>query len=184
MKPARFPAVAIYALWSMTAQAEVLAGDKAISLADADGNPIIVGQIRFEPAEEGWNYAITWDEVVFANHFLSMRPFRCLEGDDTHWCHVPYPYENRRRITESDLTDLEYDLLFLWKGATEYGINLWNGIYYRMEIDGERLVGHLHEIDMGTLSAPPENGNLRPIVESDLHIAEPESHWLPFVVIE
>ena len=122
--------------------------------------------------------------VSYGDHFLSMRPFKCLEGKAKYWCRVPYPYENRHVVSAGDLTDLEYDLLFLWKGATEYGINMWNGVYYRLEIEGTRLVGRLHEVDMDPLGVPPEAGNLRPIVAKDLHEADPDGHWLPVLVIE
>ena len=53
-----------------------------------------------------------------------------------------------------------------------------------MKIDGDRLVGAIHELDMDKLSAPPEKGNLRPLLEEDLEPGEPESHWLPKLVIE
>ena len=79
--------------------------------------------------EHGYRMAL--NEEVFSDHFLSMRPFKCLESPEKHWCYVPYPYEISRKVSADDLTDLEYDLLFVWKGATEYGINLWNGVYYR-----------------------------------------------------
>ena len=120
----------------------------------------------------------------FEDHFLSMRPFRCLEGPERHWCHVPYPYEIERNISDT-LTDLEYDFLFIWKGATEYGINMWNGVYYKLEAEPSgRLVGVLHELDMNLLSVPPEDGVTRPLKPGDLHESEPESHWLPRMIIE
>ena len=113
-----------------------------------------------------------------------MRPFKCLEGSTKYWCRVPYPYENRRLVTADDLTDLEYDLLFIWKGATEYGINMWNGVYYQLRTDGSVIIGALNEMDMDKLSAPPDDGNLRPIREVDLEPGEPESHWLPKLLIK
>lgn len=128
-------------------------------------------------------YDLTLREAPFSDHFLSMRPFKCLTGPDKHWCYVPYPYENARDIS-GELTDLEYDLLFIWKGAGEYGINMWNGVYYVLsDVDG-RLTGTMHEMDMDILSAPPDPGNLRPIRDKDLELAEPDSHWLPKLVIE
>nr|MDJ0640618.1 hypothetical protein [Paracoccaceae bacterium] len=117
------------------------------------------------------------------DHFLSMRPFKCLEGPEKHWCHVPYPYEIRRDLS-ADLTDLEYDFLFLWKAATDYGIDTWNGVYYRLEADGAGFAGTLHELDLGQLAVPPAAGELRPIAEKDLHEADPESHWLPRLIVE
>ncbi|MEM1077710.1 MAG: hypothetical protein AAGI09_04205 [Pseudomonadota bacterium] len=128
-------------------------------------------------------YDLTLRDAPFSDHFLSMRPFKCLAGAEKHWCYVPYPYENVRNIG-ADFTDLEYDLLFLWKGAGEYGINMWNGVYYKIEAEGDRLVGVMHEMDMDILSAPPAPGNLRPVREMDLEPADPDSHWLPRLVIE
>jgi len=140
-----------------------LEGEKAIKLSQADGSILPVASIRFFPKDNATAYEITWDDTRFGEHFLSMRPFKCLESSEKHWCRVPYPYENKRTISAADLTDLEYDLLFVWKGATEYGINLWNGVYYKLTVEGNQLIGRLHEMDMDKLGVPPEAGNLRPI---------------------
>lgn len=175
---------AFYLIAALSAMAGPLDGTKEISLLDSEGGRIVIGTVTFTPEGDARAYKIEWAEAPFSDHFLSMRPFRCLEGPAKHWCQVPYPYENNHRVSAGDLTDLEYDLLFLHKGATEYGIDMWNGVYYRLSQDGDRLTGTLHEMDMGQLSAPPEGGNLRPITEKDLHESDPESHWLPRVVIE
>lgn len=159
-------------------------GEKTVSLVDQRGGLHPVATVVFTPAETGSSYTIEWRDDVFTDHFLSMRPFKCLEGAQKHWCRVPYPYEIRRVVSEGDLTDLEYDLLFVWKGATEYGINLWNGVYYELESEDGRLVGTLHEMDMDKLGVPPEAGNPRPIRDVDLEEGYPESHWLPGLVIE
>ena len=148
-------------------------------LESGGGDRIEVARITLD----GTRYEIDWADAPFADHFLSMRPFRCIEGPEKHWCHVPYPYEIRRDIAE-DLIDLEYDFLFIWKGAGEYGIDTWNGVYYRLEDEGEQLIGRLHEIDMNVLSAPPPEGDLRPVREMDLEPGDPEGHWLPRLVIE
>ncbi|MGB0506456.1 MAG: hypothetical protein ACPGGK_09700 [Pikeienuella sp.] len=128
-------------------------------------------------------YDVSMRDEEFADHFLSMRPFKCLEGSEKTWCHVPYPYEIKRDISE-ELTDLEYDFLFLWKGKTEYGINMWNGIYFQIEQKNGVLHGTLHEMDMDLLSAPPDAGVLRPLREQDIHESDPDSHWLPLMIIE
>ena len=171
-------------LWAGAAAADPLAGEKVLKMVEADGTAHVVGSVMFGQGAGGKGYSVSWDEGRFGDHFLSMRPFKCLEGAEKHWCHVPYPYAIRREVSEDDLTDLEYDLLFLWKGATEYGINMWNGVYYILEVEGDRLVGQLHEVDMEPLGVPPEEGDLRPIRPGDLHEADPEGHWLPMVVIE
>lgn len=158
-----------------------LADNKTVYLAPASGDPVKIAEVTFA---EDRSYTIKMAEASFEDHFLSMRPFRCLEGPNKHWCHVPYPYEIHRNISD-DLTDLEYDFLFVWKGSTEYGINMWNGVYYKLQPDGDgRFVGILHEMNMDVLSAPPEQGVLRPLKPSDLHESDPESHWLPRLIIE
>ncbi len=98
------------------------------------------------------------------------------------WCHVPYPYEIKRDISVEP-TDLEYDFLFLWKKAGSYGIDMWNGVYYELSEQDGNLVGSLHEMDMNVLSVPPEAGVLRPLKPTDLELGDPDSHWLPKLVI-
>lgn len=165
--------------------ADILEGKRTISLVDGTGTKVVVGEVEFQPLGAGASYRLAFDDAPFADHFLSMRPFKCVEGPEKYWCHVPYPYDIRRQVTTNDLTDLEYDLLFLWKGATEYGINMWNGVYYKLEAEPSgRLVGVLHELDMNLLSVPPEDGVTRPLKPGDLHDSEPESHWLPRMIIE
>ena len=153
---------------------------RQVYLEAQDGQRIKIAVIDMTESGE---YTIEMADAPFTDRFLSMRPFRCLEGPEKHWCHVPYPYEIARNVHE-DLTDLEYDFLFIWKGATEYGINTWNGVYYKLAEEDGRLIGTLHEMDMDLLSAPPDSGNLRPVQAGDLHETDPDSHWLPRMVIE
>ena len=177
-------AVATTLAWSGAVTADPLAGERVVRLLEADGTAHTVGVVTFDQGVEGKGFSIEWDDGKFGEHFLSMRPFKCLEGPERFWCRVPFPYELRREVSADDLTDLEYDLLFLWKGAGEYGINMWNGVYYRLAVEGDRLVGRLHEVDMEPLGVPPEDGELRPIRVVDLHEADPDGHWLPMIVIE
>jgi hypothetical protein len=174
----------VYLLAAVTAFADPLSGRKQISLIDGAGEKLVIGEMTFTRENGVTSYKIDWRDAPFGNHFLSMRPFRCLEGPAKHWCYVDYPYDIHRQVSADDLTDLEYDLLVIHKGATEYGINMWNGVYYRLERDGERLIGQMHEMDMGILAVPPESGDLRPIKPKHLHETDPEGHWLPRVVIE
>ena len=119
---------------------------------------------------------------------MSMRPFKCLhdEPSDRDLCHLPYPYENRRFITKSDLTDLEYELLFIRRKATDYGIDPWYGSYYQLHWESEqRIIGKMTEVDLDILASPPDENHLRPISDDQLtEIDEPEKFWLPGMVIE
>ena len=167
-----------------SAHGSELAGEKRLRLVDGEGSEIDVGTVRFTQAGDTARYEIDWAYDKFGEYFLSMRPFKCLEGPEKLWCRVPYPYEIRREVSAEDLTDLEYDTLFIWKKASEYGINMWNGVYYRFEMTDEGLIGTLHEIDMDVLSAPPDDGNLRPVGEFDIELGDAESHWLPELRIQ
>lgn len=156
------------------------AGDsRRVFLEATDGARIEVATLF---VDEGL-YTLDWNAPAFSDHFLSMRPFRCIDGPDKTWCHVPYPYAIRRDIG-ADLTDLEYDFLFVWKGRGEYGIDMWNGVYYVIEATGDGYVGQMHEMNMDILAVPPEPGEMRPIGRQDLEPADPEGHWLPRLVIE
>ena len=179
-----FLGVAAALATSTAVQSADLSGKKQIKLVEINGKTHTVAEIEFTRSVSGSTYKIEWKDERFGDHFLSMRPFKCLEGPAKYWCRVPYPYEIKRQVSGTDLTDLEYDLLFIWKGAKEYGINMWNGVYYKLTAQDGKLTGTINEMDMDKLSAPPDDGNLRPIREQDLEPGEPESHWLPKLVIE
>jgi hypothetical protein len=154
-----------------------------IVLHPSQGEAITIGQLQLTQDQVGFLAKVELADERFSDQFLSMRPFKCLEGDSEWYCYLPYPYENPRTITPDDLTDLEYDLLFIRKTPTEYGINPWNGVYYKLRWEDEAIVGDLHEVDMDILAAPPDDGVLRPIGEADLTPGEPDQHWLPRVTI-
>ena len=61
---------------------------------------------------------------------------------------------------------------------------MWNGVYYQLEDTGGEIKGTLHEMNMDVLSVPPDAGEMRPIRETDLEPGEPDSHWLPVLIIE
>ena len=176
-------ALVLTGLFGPAAFAGSLEGTKTIRLHPVDGEPITVAEVAFLAGSDG-TYSLRYDDTLFADHFLSMRPFKCLEGTEKLWCRVPYPYEIKRQASDNDLTDLEYELMFVWKNQGEYGIDLWNGVYYALAADGDRLVGTMHELDMNVLASPPEDGNLRPVTEDDLEEADTDSHWLPKLTIE
>jgi len=144
------------AFWlnTLAAQGAVAQEVRQAFLKDREGQLTNIADITVAQDD---TYSVAMNNDAFSEHFLSMRPFKCLDGSDKTWCHVPYPYEIARDISD-DLTDLEYDFLFLWKGRTDYGINMWNGIYYRIERTETGFHGTLHEMDMDLLSAPPEGG--------------------------
>jgi hypothetical protein len=165
--------------------AELPSGVKTIRLVPAAGAPINLGTVSFAGEGPARTITVRFDESLFHDHFLSMRPFKCLEGPDKFYCHLPYPYDSEGVVTVGDLADLEYALLFVHKKPTEYGINLWNGVYYKLALEeGGRITGSLYEVDMDVLASPPPTGEMRPIKPGDLNPAALEKQWLPRVVIE
>jgi len=142
-----------------------------------------IGQIKFTATNGGYNYEFKLNEDKFEKQFLSMRPFDCMQKPKIMICHLPYPYKNNRFISEDDMTDLEYDILFLHKYPGEYGINAYNGIYYQMKMTDKGIEGQLHDVDMNELKIPPEEGNLRPVTPDMLYDASPTKHWFMNVLI-
>lgn len=153
-------------------------GSKTISLVAADGTRQDIGHMTFTAiAGETAAFDVQLDAAEFSDEFLSMRPFRCLSGRKEMWCHLAYPYDLKRQITASDLGDLEYALLFLFKPPAEYGIDAWNGLYFTLSLaDDGSITGKLHEADFNVLASPPEAGVVRPILASALTAVGNDAH--------
>ena len=137
-----------------------------IYLIDQAGDEWGIGTVEFSSTgENDENYAInvSIEGPAFSDQFLSMRPFNCLAESSEWFCHLPYTYELNRTVTENDLTDLEYQLLFVWKSPKDFGIDAWNGIYYKLsKQDDGSLFGELLQGDLNVLASPPES-NTYPI---------------------
>ncbi len=154
-----------------------------ILLQNHQGESRDLGTLELSDETDGMHYRINWDDSRFENHFLSMRPFKCLPHPTQLVCHLPYLYKIRRIIRDNDLTDLEYDMLFLHKTPQEYGINAWNGLYFKFRRTDNGFEGQLRETDLNVLQAPPVDGNLRPIDPEELYEAS-DKHWPRRIVIE
>jgi hypothetical protein len=152
-------------------------GTKTISLIAADGTRQVIGHVTFETVKDATTFDVQIDAPEFSDEFLSMRPFRCLPDAKEMWCHLAYPYELKRLITAADLTDLEYALLFLFKPPAGYGIDAWNGLYFKLALaDDGVIVGGLNESDFNVLASPPEKGVTRPIAASALTAVADDAH--------
>jgi hypothetical protein len=170
---------------STPALAELPSGVKQILLLPANGAAVHLGQVAFAGDGDSRRFVVTLDQRLFKDHFLSMRPFKCLEGKEKFYCHLPYPYPVKGVITGTDLSDLEYSLLFVQKEPEAYGINLWHGIYYKMDLgDDGRIGGVLHDVDMDLLASPPPADEMRPIKHADISPSPPDANWLPILSIE
>ena len=139
--------------------------DAGIYLVDSDQTETKIGEVSFTAAENDKSaVVVNMDNSVFTEHFLSMRPFRCLEGEAEWFCYLEYPYDLRSVVTPDDLSDLEYQLLFIRKAPAEFGIDAWNGLYYqlKLELDGT-ITGQLLEGDLNSLQSPPAEKYAKPV---------------------
>jgi len=161
-------------------------GQKTVTLISHDGTRKDVATVTFKPGSQPGIVAfdVKLIDAPFQDEFLSMRPFRCLPDTNEMWCHLAYPYANKREISASNLQDLEYDLLFLFKPPKGYGIDAWNGLYFKLELQSDTgITGKLYETDMNVLAVPPDAGVLRPITHNALSEVEPDAHRFATVEI-
>lgn len=155
-----------------------------IYLVDQQGVELPLGVVEFSATEtDATGFQVELDSEKFVDQFLSMRPFRCLTDPAEWFCHLPYPYELNNTITATDLTELEYQLLFIWKSSSSFGIDAWNGVYYSLawQDDGS-LLGTLLQGDLNILAHPPEP--LSHPIDLDEFIAEDaRSRLYPSLII-
>ena len=160
---------------------------RTIYLVDSGGGTLEIGKLMLTPLPGDptrHTFKIAFADAKFTEKFLSMRPFRCIDGTDQTVCHLPYPYSLDNVISDDDLHGLEYRLLFLHKGPTEYGIDACNGHYYRlMRAEDGSFVGHLHTADFNVLAVPPEAGQARPRGYGDIDPAEAGKDRFPTMLI-
>ncbi len=143
-----------------------------------------VASIVFTAIDRGMDYRIDMNEKRFGDYFLSMRPFKCMTDKVDMLCHLAYPYEMKRHITDQNLTALEYDFLFIRRKPIDYGINPWNGLYYRIHKQGDDYIGQAYEVDLDILAVPPPESDPFPVKSVDLHEIDPEQLWLPQLLIK
>lgn len=165
------------------ALADVEPGEKAVVLESPGGETVRIGTMLVSKANGRYQFKVEMDETKFSDQFLSMRPFKCIDGSPMY-CHLAYPYTISNRFSDADMIDLAYTFLFITKSKTEYGINPYNGRFYSFrELDGA-LVGDVHAVDLDILAVPPEEGNLRPIGAEQLDTLQPESERFPRIRIQ
>lgn len=129
-----------------------------VYLVDQQGVEQAIGEVTFSAGDsDATGVLFELDETRFEDHFLSMRPFRCLTESREWFCYLPYPYDIARTITLDQLSDLEYQLLFIWKSPKTFGIDAWNGVYYQLNLeDNGTFTGRLLQGDLNVLAEPPE----------------------------
>lgn len=158
-----------------------LAGMRTVTLHGYGGVTKVIGTVTFTSDGDGWHFAFKRDPAAFEERFLAMRPFGCIDGEAVSLCH--FPYAAPQRITATDLTDLEYQLMFLQKPRASVSLDPENGVYYQMRLIGDRIEGTLREVDMDPIVAP-DGYQARPIKPADLYAVDLSGKWLPRLTIE
>lgn len=165
-----------------SAQIAALTGSKTIWLTNAQGEKVQWGTVVFEPPSGGKQKFAVNPSPELKEHFLAMRPFKCLAGARQQLCWFPYT-QVAQEIVGNDYTPLEYALMFLHTKPHALHVNSGNGLYYRLTRTDRGLVGQLHDVDMDPIVVPRADRE-RPIKPAMLSLAEPLSHWLPVLLIE
>lgn len=155
-----------------------------VYLSNSSGEQYLIGSLEAEGKEQGAEFKFSLRKQSFGDYFLSMRPFECLESDGRMMCYLPYPYEKPTVFGDAEMRPLEYDLLFIQRQKKDYGIDPWNGLYYKLSWQDGVLKGEAHAVDLNVLASPPEDGIVYPLDEDDLHPLESDQLWLPDLVIE
>jgi hypothetical protein len=168
----------------LPAMAWELAGTKTIQLHGRDGQRTSLGTVTFEPKGDKTAFSVKLDAERLKDFFLSMREFKCLEGNGEILCHVPYPYANPATVSATDLAWLEHALLFLFKLPKDFGAKWWNGIYYRLSLTEQGLVGVPEAIDLNQISAPPTDRSIPPYGPSERSKLAPDARWFGKLTIE
>jgi len=169
--------------WSFAAEFPDNAG---IFLVDANQQETKIGDVSFTSAGNGkTSVQLNIDTGgPFTEHFLSMRPFRCIEGETEWFCYLEYPYDLRSVITKDDLSDLEYQLLFIRKTPSEFGIDAWNGLYYKLELENDRsITGKLLEGDLNSLQSPPADKYAKPVDLNEFIVGDIAKRLYPMLKI-
>jgi hypothetical protein len=159
------------------------AGVKDIVLHGEDGKAVVIGTVTFTPDGDKSRFAIAFDDSKFAEYFLSMREFKCVEGPDI-LCHVPYPYANPGTITADDPTWLEHALLFFYKRPKDYGAKMTQGLIYALTPTPGGFAGIAHSIDLDEIAVPPDD-LAKPFFTGDHRYAlQPGTRWFESLTIE
>jgi hypothetical protein len=159
-------------------------GVKSIVAVTADNTKTPIGTVEFKPEADGVGFKVALNKQLFTDYFLSMREFKCLPADKEISCYVPYPYQHPAKIKADDLAWLEHNLLFLYKIPSEYGANLWNGVYYEFQERDAVLVGVPKAVDLNEIAAPPSDTSIPPFSKETRGELAADARWLKEIIIE
>ncbi len=161
-----------------------MVGKKSIYLHDQTGAKTLTGLITFKPESSQVGYTIDWDHKLMKDHFLSMREFKCVEGQVEILCQVPYPYKHPQSFSKDNYQWLEHSLLFMFKTPKNFGAVLWNGIYFKLELGANGFRGEPQAIDLNLIAAPPDRLDVPPYGVGERNPTEKGARWFTHLTIE
>jgi hypothetical protein len=166
---------------------EKLEGQKSILLSNPNGEQVTIGTVEFTPLNsESKAFKVTLAEDRMQEYFLAMRPFKCVSGTTQQYCLFPVSNEPAV-ISKTDLTTLEYQLMFMKTKPNALHVNPFNGLYYSLSLENNgEIRGVQKDLDMDPFITPdavPADKKLRPVNGKDLVAADPRSSWMPEMVI-
>jgi hypothetical protein len=160
-----------------------LQGQKDIVLHTRDGKAIVLGRVTFAPQGAGATFRVDWDDRKFTVHFLSMREFKCVEGEEI-LCQIPYPYGNPKQVTLENLSWLDHALLFFYKRPSDYGAKLAQGLIFPLKPVSGALEGAAESIDLDEIASPPED-RTKPYYDAERRTKiEPGARWAQRLSLE
>jgi len=139
--------------FGLPAQAADWNGTRNIVLSNAAGERHTIGQVIFSDGDKGKTAFRIEMAANMQDYFLAMRPFLCLTGPVQRLCWFPV-HNEAALISKDDLLPLEHALMFMRTRSTDLHVNPFNGLYYRLRVDGDRIAGTLFEVDMAPFIAP------------------------------
>ena len=74
-------------------------------------------------------------------------------------------------MSATDLAWLEHALLFMFKTPSEFGAELWNGVYFQLKATERGFEGRPQAVDLNRISAPPDRPDVppfRPALRDDI----------------
>lgn len=166
------------------AQNSRLEGEKQLVLHARDGKTFDIGSVKFTGRADGAaDFEISVDPKKTTTYFLSMRNFRCVEGNEVV-CHVPYPYPFGGPVAADRLDWLEHGLLFLTKSPQEFGAKFENGLYFRLELTPTGLRGTPQGINLDHIAFPPDDLSIPPYSQVDKYDEPEGENYIAFLTIE
>lgn len=186
-----FAAPAAFALLSCGVQAADLSGRKVVSLVNNNGDRVEVADVELRPRYGGYGFEVKFRRDAFKEIYMQENNFLCLPDRRRVVCHFPYPPgdytpdDSSGFVTESDLRELEYALLFAHKrpAPDEFDINAFNGLYYRLGVVGKHLEGVVLGVDFNRLVEADRTQKF-PLQQRHFDAVEPKSERFPRLIID